>query len=294
MRVISWNMGMASESRGKPGLHEQAWHYLLGLGPDLAFVQEALPPSWVRTEGTLIQGPSKRWGSALFSPRYPLERLPLPNGSNLRAFGTYLAFAVAQLPDGTDAFVASVHARAATVTQAQLGDLRPDEARRPSARVPRVNDAIFAGLLRLVGERFIVTGDWNTARKQGSEYKDKLGGEFFARARDQGWYDCVGEKYGKEEVRTWFGAGQIRQDDHVFCDQVLGQQAGKPWVAREAATELGLSQHAPLILDFDIEPIAMMSLREAVEGDDGARDAGGATEDAKELDQPPRPNPSEA
>lgn len=63
MRVISWNIGMARESRGKPGLHDQAWHYLLGLGPDLAFLQEALPPPWVRGEGTLVHGPIEKWGS---------------------------------------------------------------------------------------------------------------------------------------------------------------------------------------------------------------------------------------
>src|SRR5437016_5241422 len=26
----TWNMGMARQSRHKPGLHDQAWHYLLG------------------------------------------------------------------------------------------------------------------------------------------------------------------------------------------------------------------------------------------------------------------------
>jgi hypothetical protein len=134
MRVITWNMGMARESRGVPGLHGRAWHYLLGLGPDIALVQEALPPSWVRTEGTLIQGPFRQWGSAIFSPRYPLVPIRPKEGSNLRAFGSYLAYASVQLPDGSDAFLASVHARAGTATAAQLGDLPPDETRRPSAR----------------------------------------------------------------------------------------------------------------------------------------------------------------
>lgn len=262
MRVISWNMGMARESRGKPGLHDQAWHYLIGLGPDIAFLQEALPPAWVRGEGTLVHGPIKQWGSVIFSPRYPLERFRLPSDSNLRALGDYLAFGMASLPDGSDAFVASVHARAAEASRAQLGTLDVDAARRPSARVPLVNDVVFLGLEGLVGDRFIVAGDWNTARKQGSEDKDKVGGEFFARAFDRGWFDCVWDKH-KEEIRTWFGGGNhVLQDDHAFCDQALGRQADKPWVAEEAATELGLSHHAPLVIDFDIEPIAMTSLHE--------------------------------
>src|SRR5438477_2798922 len=269
MRVISWNMGMASESRAKPGLHEQAWHYLLGLGPDLALVQEALPPSWVRTEGTLIHGPIKQWGSAVFSPRYPLERVRLPERSNLRAFGSYLAFALASLPDGSDALAASVHARHGTATRAQLGDLRVEDTKRPSARSVQANDAIFFGLQEVVGDRYIVAGDWNTARKQGSESRDRVGTEFFERARERGWYDCVRERLGDQELQTWFGPGEIKQDDHRVCDAGLGSVAGQPSVAEQAAAGLGLSLHAPLVLDFDLEPIAMTSL----DIDAGADDA---------------------
>lgn len=110
MRIVSWNMVLADRTRSGHRPHDQAWHYLLGLGPDLAFVQEALPTTWVRSEGTLIRGPFSQWGSAIFSPRYPLERLPLPEDSPLRRLGSYLAFGIASLPDGADAVVASVHA----------------------------------------------------------------------------------------------------------------------------------------------------------------------------------------
>src|SRR6266542_3032971 len=136
-----------------PWLHDQAWHYLLGLGPDLAFLQEALPPAWVRGEGTLVHGPFTRWGSLVFSPRFPLEPIRLPERSDLRALGSYLAFGVALLPDGSDRFVASVHAVAREATRAQMGDLDPATVSRPSARRPRVNDVVFAGLDELVRDR---------------------------------------------------------------------------------------------------------------------------------------------
>jgi hypothetical protein len=131
-------------------------------------------------------------------------------------------------------------------------------------------------------------------REQGSEYKDKVGREFFERARDRGWHECVWDKDNPgDEVQTWFGGGNhIRQDDHVFCDQTLGRQVGQPWVAKEAATGLGLSHHAPLVLDFDIEPIAMTSLRRAVKTDDDATAAQAATDDAMETDHSPNPTAS--
>lgn len=240
------------------------------LGPDLAFVQEPLPPAWVRSEGTLIYGPFKQWGSAIFSPRYPLERVRLPEESNLRALGAYLALGEASLPDGSDVFVASVHARSGTATSAQLGHLEAAAVKRPSARVPLVNDAIFAGLTEVVGERFIVAGDWNTARKQGTEKASRIGTEFFERAQERGWSDSVWENRA-DEIRTWFGRGQILQDDHAFCDSALGKHLNDVQAAGDAATDLGLSDHAPLILESKLDSIAMTSLTDepstSVEGE---------------------------
>jgi hypothetical protein len=69
VRVVTWNMGLNDARFNRPGVHDQAWHYLLGLGPDLAFVQEALPPGWVRGQGQLVSQPFDSWGSAIFSPR---------------------------------------------------------------------------------------------------------------------------------------------------------------------------------------------------------------------------------
>src|SRR6266540_4549553 len=119
MRVVTWNMGMGPGRQHLPGAHDQAWHYLLGLGPDLAFLQETLPPSWVRGEGTVVHGPFKQWGSAIFSPRFPLGPHPLAEDHHLRKLGTYLAFATVSLPDGSDVFAVSVHARHAKATPEQ-------------------------------------------------------------------------------------------------------------------------------------------------------------------------------
>jgi len=73
----------------------------------------------------------------------------------------------------------------------------------------RVNDAVFGGLERLVGERFIVGGDWNTARDQRSGRGQKAGTEFFERAHARGWYDCAWDTL-HHEVQTFF-----RKDSHL-------------------------------------------------------------------------------
>jgi hypothetical protein len=234
VRVISWNMGMASPRRRTPGSHDQAWHYLLGLGPDLAFVQEALPPAWVNSHGAVVHGPITRWGSALFSPRYPLAPLRLPVESPLRRLGTYLAFAVASLPDGSEPLVASVHAVARRATKTLLSGVEPDDISRASLDGPRVNDLVFTELAKEAGveHSFLVAGDWNTGRMQRNR---RAGEEFFARAEGSRWYDCVWQLLG-HEVQTWFGKGGLFQDDHAFCDKGLGRKLRGVMVATEAAT----------------------------------------------------------
>jgi hypothetical protein len=268
MRVITWNMGLATGGTHARRIHDQAWHHLLGLGPDIAFVQEALPPSWVRSEGSFIQGAFSSWGSAIFSPRYPLERYRLPAGSNLKELGSYVALAIASLPDGTDALVASVHARAESATAAQLIGLEPEETTRPGLTAPNVNDAIAAGLRNLEAERFIYGGDWNTARRQRSERTSAIGRQFFERVRGWGWRDCVWDVL-EDEVQTWFGPrGGLKQDDYIFCHPAFEQATeSQPWASAAAATQLRLSDHAPLIVDFTMEPIAMTNLSSATSAD---------------------------
>jgi len=90
MRVISWNMGMADRSRRFVNTHDQAWRYLLGLTPDLAFLQETLPPDWVEDEGRVVRNPFQKWGSLVFSPRLAIERFALRENNSLLALPNYL------------------------------------------------------------------------------------------------------------------------------------------------------------------------------------------------------------
>jgi endonuclease/exonuclease/phosphatase family metal-dependent hydrolase len=252
---------MADRSRRFAKTHDQAWRYLLGLSPDLAFLQETMPPAWVESQGRVVRDPFERWGSLIFSPTLAIEAFSLPEDSSLRALPKYLAFAKVPLPDGAQAVVASIHAPPRRAEGDILGGRDPAKLRR-SVEGPKYNDAIFAGLAPLVeGRRFILAGDWNTARHQGTQRASRAGEEFFARVREAGWYDSVWAKR-QSEIRTWFGPGKLQQDDYVFCDPSLGESVQTVSVAEEAVTERHLSDHAPLIVDFDIGPIAIADLSE--------------------------------
>jgi hypothetical protein len=251
MRVITWNMGLADRSRRFVKTHDEAWRFLLELGPDLAFLQETFPPDWVETEGRIVRDPFRKWGSVVFSPSLSTERFELPEDSRLRALPNYLAFAELLLPGGEVAIAASIHAPPRRAEGDILGDRGPEELRR-SVEGPKYNDAIFAGLTSLVeGRGFIVGGDWNTARRQGTARDSRAGEAFFERVRTAGWHDCAWDML-HNEIRTWFGPGTLQQDDYVFCDRSTGGAVRSVSVADDAAVERHLSDHAPLIVDFDL------------------------------------------
>jgi hypothetical protein len=190
--------------------------------------------------------PFERWGSLIFSPSPTIELFALPENCSLRALPNYLAFAEVPLRDGMQAIAASIHAPPPRAEGDVLGGCDPAKLRR-SVEGPKYNDAIFAELASLVdGHRFIIAGDWKAARRQGTEHGSRAGEELFGRVRMAGWHD----------FRTWFGRGRLQQDDYVFCDSSLGEAVDEVSVAKDAATGRHLSDHAPLVVDFDVGPIA--------------------------------------
>jgi hypothetical protein len=84
MRILTWNMGYWGHSKA----HAVAWQWLLDeLRPDIAMLQECVPPGWAEQRGTLRFAPAfpdnkrQRWGTALFS-RVPSTPAELPEVAN--------------------------------------------------------------------------------------------------------------------------------------------------------------------------------------------------------------------
>jgi endonuclease/exonuclease/phosphatase family metal-dependent hydrolase len=69
MKIVTWNMRF--------GGGEGTWRYLVDeIAPDLAFLQEARPPSKYADKSLIYQRirmDNYRWGSAIYSPRLPLS-----------------------------------------------------------------------------------------------------------------------------------------------------------------------------------------------------------------------------
>ena len=118
-------------------------------------------------------------------------------------------------------------------------------------------DAAFGALDALDKPKgFIFGGDWNIARlfdrvyPDGFECPGPTGVEFFDRAAQAGWVESVRACF-VEEVRTYLKPGTWPyQLDHVFTDSGLHGSLSR------CAVKSGhpvLSDHAALVIDFDLE-----------------------------------------
>jgi endonuclease/exonuclease/phosphatase family metal-dependent hydrolase len=259
MRVLCWNMGAAyGRWHDEPDLHERSWQWLAALDPDVAFLQEVRPPGWVQDHWSVVIRPFQFWGSAIIAkPVVALAELGLTGGSVLDRFGAYLATAQLTLADGSVMLVASVHTSAHEAPSwGHLGLVRSVIA-RASVGVPWWNDVAFAGYRELAaGRRFLIAGDWNTSRYVNEQgVANAAGAEFFDRAAGAGWVD-VSLDEGGDEVKTWYGfeTAHPHQPDHAFADPWTAALVHSFRVDATPVTMLGLSDHAPLLFDFDLEP----------------------------------------
>jgi hypothetical protein len=131
----------------------------------------------------------------------------------------------------------------------------------------KLNDVAVAGLAAMVDDRpFVFAGDWNISRIPMEERDRTAAAVFFDRIAGHRWRDCVWDRT-KAELRTWFRNSEsddqgLRQNDHVFCSlDHFDRMAADAWVATDASTVLGLSDHARLIVEFDVLSIGLTNLK---------------------------------
>ena len=248
LKVITWNMARNSVGRST-SVHNTAWDYLREMDFDVAAVQEVTVPPWA-TEHWIVVAPAVRfWGSALLARRgIDLQPSAEIGTTTLDRHG-YLAWGELHGVASEPIQLASIHAPVGKATGNYLGDLVPEEIRRPSHRHPYRTDVAFALVRQRVGAgRFLVAGDWNVSRLWDTNRSITECHEFFDRAAEAGWVEC---SLSEPEVRTWFrGSEPPYQADHVFCDSRTGTAVRMVGSDPDAAAVHHLSDHAPLIFEL--------------------------------------------
>lgn len=278
LRVTTFNIhGAFVPGRASAAQQARSWHRLASLGTSLGLVQEvghAQIPSWVTDRWDLIAGEigtcgkAQGWGSAVVAD-HSLNLRPRPDlladDPWLCLVYDYVVVAEVDLPDGTPAIVASVHAPAVTakklldVSLGQPGAI--DDATLAAIAQPGdaawALDVMYEAIRRnCEGRPFIVGGDLNTSRLfDSSSSNGKITNTlFFSRAAKAGWHECHG---GGNEERSYLKPGTLPyQLDHVFCDRATAKHLDRCWVDASGGVE-EMSDHAPLLADFAYsEPVA--------------------------------------
>jgi hypothetical protein len=243
---------------------------LVGLAVRLRhLVAPSLPRSIGGTYCPTIGLPSCTFFASALAARRGIELRPveLPSDGALDGFTSYLATAEIGLADAGSLLVSSAHTTARLAPEWGHPGLDRSAIARPSVGEPWWNDVAFAGYRELVADRrFLIAGDWNTARWLDAEGVPTADGlEFFQRAADAGWADISLDAEGREG-RSWYGSDNPHsyQPDHAFADAetaaTLRSFAIVPWPVRA----LGLSDHAPLLFDLHLDVIEAPVAREAV------------------------------
>ncbi|MGA2093345.1 MAG: endonuclease/exonuclease/phosphatase family protein [Sedimentisphaerales bacterium] len=227
MKIATWNLGYWQYK----SFHDEAWNYLCNeIKPDIAFLQEVKPPSWIPHHALLFEKTKQGWGTALFAPSLALQK------KDFSLSPGRVAAASIVLDKNLPLFIASIHAPT-------------------TPRVfPRLAK-IFAELeLHLARGSVIVGGDLNTARLAEKVWPGNGHGPFFEQI-DKGdrWVDCC-RMFHPTEIQTFFRANCIHpfQDDHIFASCDLKNRVKAANIIDNELTRR-VSDHIPLVVEIDVE-----------------------------------------
>ena len=260
MRVLVWNMKGAFGC--SDASHTAAWSYLRDQPFDVALLQETRDPAdyadWCSTvwRPKYAKSSSGRtlWGTAVVSRSVDLIEPQIDDTSAwLRELQG--STAIARI-DGNPTWFASVHAHAAQIPRAKLKELGSEQVpvSTPDKSIWET-DVIPFELRRLFGnETFIWGGDLNSAVVMDDNPRFTGGnGKLRETWNEAGSHD-LRLKFFEDEQQTFFAPRRKPyQLDHVFADAATAARVTDWRVDLNPVVEFEppLSDHAPLIVDFD-------------------------------------------
>jgi endonuclease/exonuclease/phosphatase family metal-dependent hydrolase len=227
MKIVTWNLGYWQHST----LHDEAWDYLCTeIKPDIAFLQEVKPPSWIPDHALRFEQYTRGWGTAIFAPALTLLRQDFP------LYPGRVATASIVLSNGLPLFVASVHA-------------------------PIIKSRVFPHLARIFAElesrqvcnSVVVGGDLNSARLCENVWPGHGHGPFFEQI-DTGdrWIDCC-RKFHQTEIQTFYRPNSRSpfQDDHILASRDLNNLVRAATVINNRLTRR-VSDHIPVVVEIEL------------------------------------------
>lgn len=259
LSVATWNMDYWKQSAGT---RRSAWQFLEDrLGPDVALLQECVPPEHLRRSGRVVYrelAGNRPWGSAVIALR---------DGLTVDEIG-----AVRTRYASTRFHMLGTHPGTIIVTQVTMSDLEPVTCVSVYGAIDvyaqTTMHRIAADLIPLFdspwGNRVILGGDFNvtTATAPNTpelpryeailEAVESLGLKNVAETAEEGppaFVDCLCGDSCCSHIRT-YGEEPGTQLDWLFASPALARRCRTLRVERDRSE--GLSDHAPLVAEFDV------------------------------------------
>ena len=241
MRIVTWNLNNAGAASKREA---RVWQHLLSeLKPDVALLQEARLPGSAKSsiealadaDGTVLSaGASSRgWGSAVYVRSGAIHELPSAGFEGKPGY----CIAVEYRQAGGSAFAfASLHAPTVPTV------------------FPRLDDCIRDLETRYAASHLLVMGgDLNTARVAERRWPGYGHGRFWNGVDGGRLFDCHYALHGRETNTLVRKKKEMNiQDDHVLIRHDLGRHVVRVFVPdEESFRALDLSDHLPLVVDFD-------------------------------------------
>lgn len=250
---------MAGAWPSNAATHARAWQWLNGQEADVALIQEAaLQEDTAACWHSVVWSPKygHNWGSAVLT-RDTAYTLWQPGAANpwLSEVGGAACVAEPDSPDGL--WLVSVHSSAGAWTQKDLHSL-PALGGVPRCSVDGAElweiEVVAHELQAVLRDRpFVMGGDLNSALAFDTHYGGKENEVLFANLTAAGYVD-LRPRHAPEEQQTYFKARcRPYQLDHLFADADNEPRVTSWEVLTEVAAELGLSDHAPILVTLDLE-----------------------------------------
>jgi len=264
MRVAVWNMGHWSHREA----HEEAWRWLLGeLAPDIALLQECVPPPWVQAEREVLfqrAYPHGRqpWGTALVAEGLRTRPAELPEVQQwfdtlgedpsrkcvaARLAGWCVAAHV-DLPGLPGALVISLHNPAYHIDPHLLVGRDLAGIKLKLSKDVWLLDVLFSFLKTRLPSPLLIGGDFNYSRLL-DEPKPRGNAEFFDRIAAEGFVS-LHRLFHEGDQQTFFHPRRRRhQLDYLYASSSVAGLAKSCHMVSFATIER-FSDHVPIVAEF--------------------------------------------
>jgi exonuclease III len=267
MRVVTWNMGYWQH----PQQHDEAWRWLLDrLDPDIALLQECVPPDWARERCTVFHDRAypwnkQLWGTALVT-RLPAKPAALVDAEQwfakvpdqepgkegnvgISRVPGWCATAEVDLPGVGPTFVMSVHSPYYHIEPSRLVGVDVSDIKLEQCDYVWLLDVVFHFLRRQLHRPLLVGGDFNYSRLLDKEDGQKGNAEFFDRIRDEGFVS-LHRLFHDRDHQTFFQKDRApHQLDYLYADASVGALA-RSCEVYDHGEVAKFTDHAPVVAEL--------------------------------------------